>query len=288
MMERMDPRAATFQEQRRRLFAIAYRMLGSAAEAEDALQEAWLRYAAEPASIDAPPAWLARVVTRICLDQLKSARVRRESYVGPWLPEPIATDASGDGVDPESISVAFLLLLETLSPLERAVYLLHEVFDYRHAEVAEIVARDEATCRQLLHRAREAVKARRPRFRPSREAHQRLLGGFLGAIASGDVAGLRALLADDARSVSDGGGKVQAARRVVEGADAVARLLIGLARKVDPAGAFSLEPIEVNGWPAVLLRQGGRPFEVMTIDTDGERILGVYMQLNPDKLARLS
>jgi RNA polymerase sigma-70 factor (ECF subfamily) len=284
MMEPMDDRAAAFESQRRRLFGIAYRMLGSAAEAEDAVQEAWLRFAGAAAGIDSPPAWLAQVVTRICLDQLKSARARRESYVGPWLPEPLRTDGSGDGVDPDSISVAFLLLLESLSPLERAVYLLHEVFDYRHAEVAAIVGRDEATCRQLLHRAREAVRERRPRFRPSREAHQRLLSGFLGAIASGDVAGLRALLTDDVRSLSDGGGKVQAARRVVEGKDEVARMLVGLYKKADPKMPLSVDPIEVNGWPAVLVSAHGRPFEVLTIETDGERIVAVYMQLNPDKL----
>jgi RNA polymerase sigma-70 factor (ECF subfamily) len=286
MMERMDEPTATFEAERRRLFAIAYRMLGSAAEAEDAVQEAWLRFAgADAGAIASPSAWLAAVVTRICLDQLKSARARRESYVGPWLPEPLPTDER-DAVDPESISVAFLLLLESLSPLERAVYLLHEVFEYRHGEVAAIVGRDEATCRQLLHRAREAIAARRPRFRPTREAHQRLLGGFLQAIASGDVGGLRALLADDVRAHSDGGGKAHAARKVVEGADDVARLLVGLYKKAEPSLPLEVEVADVNGWPSLIVRLQGRPFEVLTLDTDGEKILAVHMQLNPEKLAR--
>jgi RNA polymerase sigma-70 factor (ECF subfamily) len=191
-----------FEAHRPLLFGIAYRMLGDRAAAEDIVQEAFLKTRDAPA-LDSPKAWLSTVVTRLCLDQLKSARARRESYVGPWLPEPLPTD---DKIDRETISMAFLVLLETLSPVERAVFLLHEVFDYSHAEVADIVGKEEVAVRQILHRAKSHVVARRPRFSGSREQHQRLLMGFVQACTVGDVDGLKQLLADDVVSLSDGGG----------------------------------------------------------------------------------
>ncbi len=274
-----------FEAHRPTLFAIAYRMLGDRAGAEDIVQEAFLK-SRDASDIESPRAWLSTVVTRLCLDQLKSARARRESYVGPWLPEPLPTGDKPDALMArETISVAFLVLMETLSPVERAVFLLHEVFDYSHAEVAEIVAKDEAAVRQILHRAKSHVVARRPRFSGSREQHQRLLAGFLQACTAGDVAGLKQLLADDVVSLSDGGGKVLAALKPVEGADSVARLLIGLTKK-GVAGA-SYEMMMVNGDLAIVVRAEGRVDSVVAIATDGDKITEIEIMRNPDKLGRI-
>lgn len=285
-MELLEDAAQIFAGYRPRLFGLAYRMLGSAAEADDVLQEAHLRWqAAERAEIVAPEGWLTRVVTRLCLDQLKSARVRREAYVGPWLPEPVATERAGEPVDVESISQAFLLLLEALSPLERAVFVLREVFDYSFAEVAEVLGRDEAACRQLGHRAKEHLRARRPRFARSREQHERLLGAFLGAVMQGDLPGLQRLLADDVVAWSDGGGRARAALNLVHGPDHVARLFIGIARKGGSEGQVAIE--ELNGWPAVVLRVGGAVASTLAIETDGETIFAVHVVVNPDKLSRV-
>jgi RNA polymerase sigma-70 factor (ECF subfamily) len=196
----------------------------------------------------------------------------------------VRTDAS---VDPESISLAFLVLLESLTPLERAVFLLHEVFDYAHGEIAEVLGKDEAACRQLLHRARTSVKLRRPRFAPTREAHERLLQQFLAAVAAGDLAALRGLLSDDARAWSDGGGKAAAARKPIEGPEKIARFFAGIYAKyrdMEDAFAYSFELADVNGWPALITCHLGKPFQVLTIETDGERIVAVRSQLNPEKL----
>jgi len=276
---------ATFAPCRGRLFGLAYRMLGSAAEAEDVLQEAQLRWlAADRAAVSSPQAWLTTVVTRLCLDALKSARARRETYVGPWLPEPVATARFDEPADLASISQAFLLLLESLSPLERAVFVLREVFDYSFAEVAETLGRDEAACRQLLHRARAQVQARRPRFARSAEQHGRLLGAFLAAVSQGDVAGLQQILADDVVAWSDGGGRAKAALNVVHGPDKVARLFIGLTKK--GGATLAVEPAELNGWPAIIARDGGLVRAALAIETDGEKIFALYLVNNPDKLAR--
>src|SRR5581483_11154824 len=276
-----------FEAERPRLMAIAYRMLGSRAEAEDVVQDAWLRFRDAPrADITNVPGYLCTVVTRLCLDQLKSARARRETYVGPWLPEPLRTD--GDALAPadrESISTAFLLLLERLSPQERAAYLLHEVFDYSHAEVAEMVGASEAACRQWFHRAQRHLADGRPRHARSTEEHQRLLGTFLDACVRGDLTALRALLADGVTAASDSGGKAQAALKEVRGVDPVARLLVGLTKKF--AGGLHAEPAELNGWPALILRDGARADSTLQLETDGERIYAVQMTRNPDKLARL-
>lgn len=279
-----DGALETFETHRPSMIAIAYRMLGSAAEAEDIVQEAWLRWqAATREGVRSDRAFLSTVVTRLCLDRLKSARASREQYVGPWLPEPVRTDTP---VDPESISLAFLVLLESLSPVERAVYLLHEVFGYSHSEVAEMVDKEEATCRQLLHRARTHIQARRPRFAPSKEAHERLVTGFMSACLSGDLEGLKRLLAQDVTSWADGGGKVRgASRNPVRGAESVARLFIGLMKKA-PAGVTP-ELTEVNGWPAVVLSLDGTVFDVMSFETDGERIHAIRSVLNPEKLAQV-
>ncbi len=278
-----------FEEHRRHLFGIAYRMLGSAAEAEDMVQEAFLRWqSAEQGAVRSPRAFLSTVVTRLCLDRSKEARAARERYVGPWLPEPIRTE---DGEDEdaleaaESISVAFLVLLESLTPLERAVYLLHEVFDYSHAEVAAIVGRDPAACRKLLERARKDVLENRPRFAPSKEAHRRLLEGFADSVVRGDAAALERLLAEDVRSFSDGGGKATAARRPLFGREEVLQLFGNLYR-LRPEGS-TVEIVDVNGWPAVVARVDGAVLSVIQIETDGETIHTIRATLNPEKLGRI-
>src|SRR5712692_3189015 len=223
-MDEMDE----FETHRPLLFGIAYRMLGSVSDAEDILQDAYLRYAAVPRdSIQAPRAFLATIVTRLCLNALQSARARRESYVGPWLPEPLLTDnhtANGLVEDAESISMALLVLLETLTPLARAVFLLREVFDYDYREIGEIVDHDEAACRQIFSRARKELASQQRRYRPSAEAHRRILASFTRAVSQGDMEGLTATLSADVVLWADGGGKARgAATRPVHGRDAVAK-----------------------------------------------------------------
>jgi RNA polymerase sigma-70 factor (ECF subfamily) len=280
-----------FEAERPRLRALAYRMLGSAVDADDILQEAWLRWR-KVEGAESPRAYLTQVVTRLCLDQLKSARVRRESYVGPWLPEPVRTP--DDEPDRESISVAFLVLLERLSPVERATLLLRQVFDYSHAEIASMLGRDEATIRQSLHRARERVLRERPRFATCREDHARLLSGFVTACTEGNVAALASLLAADAVARTDGGGKVRAARKDIHGRDRVARFFVGLMRKGQKGeaggagGAQSIEPADINGWPALVLRRpDGAATSVVTLETDGAHIFAVDVVSNPEKLAHI-
>jgi RNA polymerase sigma-70 factor (ECF subfamily) len=274
-----------FEAHRPMLFAIAYRMLGDRAAAEDVVQDAFLR--AGDAAPESPRAWLSTVVTRLCLDQLKSARAQRESYVGPWLPEPLPTEDQGDPLlARETLSMAFLVLMETLSPVERAVFLLHDVFDYSHAEVAEIVGREEAAVRQILHRAKQHVVARRPRFSGTREQHQRLLGAFVQACTLGDVNGLKGLLADDVVVLSDGGGKVLAALKPVQGADHVARMLIGIMKKgASPTATYEMRIL--NGDLAIVGHDRGRVDSVVTLATDGERITEIEILRNPDKLGRI-
>jgi RNA polymerase sigma-70 factor (ECF subfamily) len=268
-------------------------MLGSAADAEDVVQDAYLKWQSAPRDdVRSERAFLSTMVTRLCLDQLASARVRREKYVGTWLPEPVRT---GLGVQPEpqaavppdleSISLAFMVLLQSLTPVERAVYLLHEVFDYSHGEIAQILGREEASCRQLLHRAKDSVHAGRPRFAPDKQAHQRLLGNFMTAIGAGDLDGLKSLLANDVTAWSDGGGKVSAATQVLEGADRVARFYHGVGKKMPPDTSFAIE--EINGWPALVLRMAGEIESVINLETDGQLIYGIRAMRNPDKLARL-
>jgi RNA polymerase sigma-70 factor (ECF subfamily) len=275
---------AAFEGERPHLRALAYRMLGSQAEAEDVLQDAWLRWR-DVTDAQSPRAYLTAMVTRLCVDQLKSARARREVYVGPWLPEPVRTTVD-EKPDRESISLAFLRIMERLGPVERAVFLLHQVFDYGHAEVARIVDKDEAAVRQILHRARERMRAERPRFAANREAHERLLTGFLAACAAGDVAAVESLLARDAVLRTDAGGKARAARREVMGANEVARFFVGIGRK----GAYegrTLEAVELNGWPAALVRWQGAIELAVAIETDGHHIFAVNITSNPDKLQRL-
>jgi RNA polymerase sigma-70 factor (ECF subfamily) len=284
-----------FEEYRSLLFALAYRMVGSAMEADDIVQEAYLRYrATPPESIRTLKSLLTTIVHHLCMDHLKSAQARRETYVGPWLPEPIIT---GDGAsllsplrqstDRESISMAFLVLLESLSPLERAVFLLREVFDYEYAEIAQITGRNEAACRQLFSRAKKHVKEHRSRFPASPEAHAKMVGHFIEACVAGDMHGLMGLLAEDVTGWSDSGGKVSGAvRHPVQGRDKVARGIIGMLARA-PEG-MTFEMIEANGLTALLVRVKGQIVSVLTLDVEGEFIRAVRNVANPDKLAHLN
>lgn len=278
----------TFSSERAHLFGIAYRMLGSAAEAEDVLQEAFLRFSTrDERDVDSPRAYLTTIVVRLCLDQLKSARTRREEYVGPWLPEPIATgDPEAGAALAESIGMAFLVLLERLSPLERAAFLLHEVFDYPFAEVAAALGTSEAACRQLASRARAHIDAGRPRFAASEAKKRELLGAFVASVGSGDLAGLQALLAGDVIARTDGGGRVHAATKPVYGADRVARFVVGIAKK---GGDGTAELTTLNGEPGLLLRDpAGIVRGALTISVSGDRITDIFLVSNPEKLSRFS
>jgi RNA polymerase sigma-70 factor (ECF subfamily) len=279
----------TFENYRPMLFGIAYRMLGSVMEAEDMVQEAYLRFqATPPESIRAPKAFLATVVTRLCLDHLKSAQEKRVSYFGPWLPEPLLTaDAPPQRViEQESLSMAFLVLLESLSPAERAVFLLHEVFDYEYSEIAAMVGKEEAACRQLLHRAKKHINEHRPRFHPSPQEHQEILGKFMMAVGSGDMQSLTNLLAADVVSWGDGGGKAHAAARPVVGRDHVARLMIGLGKRALKEGyQFSVQ--QINGQPAIVYTRDDKIEGVVLLEIGDGFIRGIRSILNPDKLRHL-
>ncbi|HEY1014971.1 MAG TPA: RNA polymerase sigma-70 factor [Herpetosiphonaceae bacterium] len=288
----MQPDA--FEAHRSLLFGMAYRMIGSAMEAEDIVQEAYLRYqATPPESIRALKSFLTTIVHHLCLDHLKSAQTRRERYVGPWLPEPVLTGA-GDALpfplplhaDRESISMAFLVLLERLSPLERAVFLLREVFDYAYPEIAQITGRSEAACRQLCSRAKKHVKEHRPRFPASPEAHETMVNRFMDACVAGDMDGLMGLLAEDVTSWSDSGGNVPgAARRPILGRDKVARSIIG--NLAHAPARMTVETIEANGLPALLIRIAGAIAGIIALEVDGGEIRAVRNIANPAKLAHL-
>ncbi|NEK60031.1 RNA polymerase sigma-70 factor [Geodermatophilus sabuli] len=284
-----------FQAQRSRMFGIAYRMLGSAADAEDAVQDAWLRWrTVDAAGVADPEAYLVRTVTNLCLTALTSARARREVYAGPWLPEPVLTGtASPDALGPlddvvarESVSVALLALMERLAPAERAAYVLREAFAYSAREVAELIGTSEANARQLHARARRHLDVDRGAdgARPVDPVRWRaLVQRFLGAARDGDIAALEALLADDVVSRADGGGVVNAARRPVRGRSTVARYVAGTFAKFTDgvSAAFT----EVNGAPAVVAMAGGELRAIWFLHTDGERFTGLDMVLNPEKLA---
>jgi RNA polymerase sigma-70 factor (ECF subfamily) len=280
-----------FEQLRPRLFGIAYRMLADAHEAEDLVQECYLRWhEADHASIIAPEGWLVTVMTRLAIDRLHRAERERLSYVGHWLPEPIATgfDAERAGapdvrVERESdLSIAFLMLLERLGPEERAAFLLRELFDTSYDEIARVIERTPAAVRQMVHRARERVRDERARYSVAPEAQQRLLTRFLNAIADGDSEALLALFDSSASFVSDGGGKSPAARRIIIGADPITRLLTGLERKWH--GVTTHRIATLNGEPCILTLVFDRVFAVTAFATDGERIHRAYRVLNPDKL----
>jgi RNA polymerase sigma-70 factor (TIGR02957 family) len=278
-----------FADHRGLLFSVAYRMTGSVADAEDIVQDAWLRWSAVPQDeVRAPVPYLVKTVTNLALNELTSARARRETYVGPWLPEPLLTsaDAAEEVEMAESVSYAMLVVLETLTPLERAVFVLGDVFGYGHAEIAEMIDREPAAVRQLAHRARQHVQARRPRFPVSTAERSELVGRFRDACAGGDLAPLMELLAPDVTVWSDGGGKVTAARRPVTGADNVGRWLLGVVAKLD-ARSVVVDVVTVNGEPALLATVHGQAIGSVQFDIEQDRIAGIRFVVNPDKLAGL-
>jgi RNA polymerase sigma-70 factor, ECF subfamily len=283
----------TFQQHRPLLFSLAYRMLGSATEAEDMLQDAYVRFQSVALSeIKSPKAYLSAIVTRLCVNQLTSARARREAYVGPWLPEPILGTDHPELSDPEaramaydSVSIAFLVLLERLTPAERAVLLLREVFDFEYDEIAEMLDKSEASCRKLFSRAKDNIAANHPRFPVSTEEHRRLLEEFMRAAGGGDLDGLKALLAEDVTLWADGGGKVRgAALQPVRGRADVARFVIGVTARFMPPGA-QLAVADVNGKPTLLIRHlDGRPAIVVSIEVRQGHLHTIWAIANPDKL----
>lgn len=268
-------------------------MMGSVTEAEDILQDTYLRFQSVPLSrIEAPKAYLSAIVTRLCLNQLTSARAQREMYLGPWLPEPILSAGHPELASPEaqagehdSISLAFLALLERLTPAERAVFLLHEMFDYEYDEIAAMLNKSEAACRKLFSRAKGYITTNRPRFETSPEAHRRLLEAFMRAVGSGDLEGLTALLAEEVTFWADGGGKVRgAALQPVRGRANVARFVISVTARFMPVGA-QFAVAEVNGRPTLLIRHAdGTPAIVVSIEVDQARIYNIWAIANPDKL----
>ena len=283
-MAATDWNESTFEVHRPRLFSIAYRMLGSASEAEDVIQDAWLRASQdEHADIRSPRAYLTTIVTRLCIDHLRSAERTRMEYPGPWLPEPLAEPNQESVELASSLTTAFLVLLEQLAPTERAVFLLREVFELDFEEIAASVGKSEANTRQILKRARGRLRESRPRFTASRGESEEIVRRFRAACISGDVEGLMALLHADARLVSDGGGKAAAATRPVLGADRIARFIMGYARKLHYSEA-DLQPVMISGAPGLLLRHAIAGDGTYSFDIADGRIRGIYIVRNPYKL----
>jgi RNA polymerase sigma-70 factor (ECF subfamily) len=281
---------AAFEAERPRLARLAYRMLGSVAEAEDAVQDAWLRWRGAGAeSIDDPAAWLVRATTRLCIDRMRAARTRREAYRGPWLPEPLIEDIAEDPLErAEEVSVAFLLALERLSPLERAVFLLHDVFDADYAVIAETLDRSEVACRQLAARARAHVREARPRFPVSQDEAARLALAFMDAARRGDLTALKDLLAEDAVLITDGGGKRKAALRPLVGRDDVVALISGLIWRCSIPMAGHIRLARINGdFGVVLEAEDGVVTIAFEPGADG-RLAAIYMVRNPDKLGHVA
>jgi RNA polymerase sigma-70 factor (ECF subfamily) len=288
---------AGFEALRPYLFSVAYRMLGRATEAEDVVQDAWVRYqTAAPVAVDSLKAYLTTIVTRLCLDRLKSAHATREQYVGPWLPEPVLTDAPANPEQLmaryESITMGFLVLLETLSPPERAVFLLREVFDYDYDTIASMLDTTAANCRQLLSRAKSRIAEGKPRATADThagpDAHKRLVEAFLGSLQRGDAGELATMLADDVEWWADGGGKVAAAGRPLFGRESVLKLLLGIRRGAASLGdALSTSVASINGEPAIVVRVGDRIDSVYVCSIAGSLIAAVHAVRNPDKLQYL-
>jgi RNA polymerase sigma-70 factor (ECF subfamily) len=285
---RMGDKGEAFERYRALLFSIAYRMTGSASDAEDLVQETYLRYQASASQeIVSLKAYLSTIITRLALDYLKSARVTREQYIGTWLPEPILTSEDG-GADlerQEALSLAFLRLLETLSPPERAVFLLHEVFDYPFSEIGGMLEKSPANCRQIFHRAKLALQDKRARFEPEPQRQRQLLFSFLSASQAGDMATLTSLLAQDAVSWSDGGGKVQSNPKPIYGQQAVARFWLSVARKAPRP--LTVTSAEINSSPAILFWDEGSLAVVFSVTLSNVGIQEIYALLNPEKLAYL-
>jgi RNA polymerase sigma-70 factor (ECF subfamily) len=284
----------SFESYRPYLFSIAYRMLGSAMDAEDMVQETYLRYQTTPAEpIRSLKAYLTTIIIRLCMDQLQLARRKREVYVGPWLPEPILTTTTPSSGDPaelvdreESISLAFLVLLEQLQPFERAVFLLREVFEYAFAEIASMLGKSEAACRRSFSRAKQHLKEHRPRFPASPETHRELLSGYFQAVETGEMTALQNLLAEEVTLWADSGGKVKgAALRPISGRDAVARFSVGTKRFLPED--YRVEMAEVNRQPALIFRTGDQALLVLTIEVEAGHIQAIRLIANPEKLTRI-
>jgi RNA polymerase sigma-70 factor (ECF subfamily) len=284
-----DPHAQAFEAERGALTGLAYRLTGSRADAEDAVQDAWLRWRkVDPATVDDAHAFLATVVTRLCLDRLKSARARREVYVGPWLPEPIvdeSLDAGAAGELAADLSITLMLALERLSPLERAAFILHDVFDLGFAEVARGLGRSEEACRRLASRAREHVRQDRPRYPVAPEKSRQVIAAFQRAAELGDVAGLTSLLAEDAVFLSDGGGRRVAALRPIEGAGDIASFIHGIRERGGAFLGLEVRPATVNGLPGLVARSPEGELDAIGFDIDGETIRAIYVVRNPEKLS---
>jgi RNA polymerase sigma-70 factor (ECF subfamily) len=284
----------SFETYRTYLFAIAYRMLGSAMDAEDMVQETYLRYrTTPPETIRSLKAFLTTIISRLCLDQLQLARKKKEVYVGPWLPEPILTTTTPASEDPaervereESISLAFLALLEELQPFERAVFLLHEIFEYEFAEIATMLDKSEAACRRSFSRAKLHLRAHRPRFPASPQTHRQLLTSYFQAVQTGEMNTLTDLLAEEVTLWADAGGKLkQAAIRPIVGRDAVARFSLGTKRFWPENARVEIE--EINGQAALIIRTGGQVFSVLSIEVEAEHIQAIRIIANPEKLTRV-
>ncbi|MET9790853.1 RNA polymerase sigma-70 factor [Streptomyces canus] len=289
-----DTETDVFEEHRPVLMGVAYRMLGRVSDAEDVVQDAWLRWsAADRSEVREPRAYLVRVTTRLAIDRLRQVKARGETYVGPWLPEPYVTDfgdtvpdTAEQAVLADSVSLAVLVVMESLSPLERAVFVLREAFGYPYADIAAMLDRGEPAVRQLAGRARRHVEERRPRYEVDPVRRRDLTERFLAAAGGGDLEGLMSLLAPDVRLVGDSGGKTKAPLRVLESADHVGRFLVGIAEKGVPDITWRF--LELNGGPAVLVLSGGKPDSVFQLDVLDGRIQSVYVIRNPDKLRALS
>lgn len=279
-----------FEEHRPGLSRLAYRMLGSLSDADDVLQEAYLRWSrADRGEVESPRAYLSSIVTRLCIDRRQAIESRKVNYIGPWLPEPVVESADSDPGGrleaAESVSMAFLVVLESLAPVERAAYLLRRVFDYGYGEIAAILDKSEPACRQLVSRAEGRILERRPRFEPDPGEVERLTGEFLRACSTGDLDGLMQLLAPDAVVLSDGGGKATAALAPIRGADRIARFFLGLMRKAPREVEF--KRVRVNGQPGLMAILGGQVVNVLTLDVADGRIASCFIVRNPDKLSRV-
>jgi RNA polymerase sigma-70 factor (ECF subfamily) len=285
MTTQADEKVELFDRSRSRLFGIAYRMLGTRDDAEDILQEAYIRWHKTDArEIDTPEAWLVTVVTRLSIDRLRKASAERETYIGPWLPEPIITGPSPEDEAElaSTLSLAFLKILEQLSPTERAAFLLHDVFDFDYPEIAHITGKSEPAARQMIHRARERVRAGKPRFEVDRAEHRRLVERFHAAAYAADERALLNLLSSDIAVVSDGGGKITAARKVVRGVAKVMRLFTVAFRSI--SDHVTTEIIEINGDPGIVEYYDGQPFAATTFSFHEGKIVEMFRVMNPDKL----
>jgi RNA polymerase sigma-70 factor (ECF subfamily) len=287
-----DAGLAIFNEHRSLLFAIAYRMLGSVTDAEDMLQETFIRWQERSqAQVDNPRAYLVTIVSRLCINHLQSARVKREAYVGHWLPEPVITEQQDDPLGTlrldESLSMALLVLLERLSPTERAVFILHEVFDYKYSEIASALGQSESNCRQIFHRAREHVGGMRQRFQASARDHMALLERFVAASRNGDMSGLLQMLSAGVTLHSDGGGKAVAVPNIIRGANKVARGVTRALGHILPKDLV-YRLTWINGDAGVVTYRNGEPFSTLVLDVRNSLIHAIYVVTNPDKLSHLS